>query len=349
MMDIFALFVSKRALVAIFLKNTQLPEGATRVTPQWRGTPEAFTLKKDRSRSWRRKLRASAEVLNGFFWAAQWNVSVEGFGYLVIAVSRVTHGDSQKVPRRYVTQLGWMSPAKKLAVWCDYCYLWDSEFCIFTTSVGRISHYRRDSESVYETFFSTLFSVLAHCMSWHEPLHVTVTTYGSKRCQAVFWPLVTFHIMRSSSWRIQGCQNGCGEKRWPPLVGYATMCHEHPWDRFKFKSGSWPIHRSHFSIFMTPALVQLIYYFVCLDFLFLTISQMLDLREKLGVTIQHLIGPNNEQMLLGCGDSTKVHPKVTKPLWKAKMAIFLYILKQHVLSWHIEVFADAAVSFDVLF
>ena len=59
---------------------------------------------------------------------------------------------------------------------------------------------------------------------------------------------------------------------------------------------------------------QLIYYFVCLVLLFRTISQMLDLREKLGVTIQHLIGPNNEQMLLGCGDSTKVHPKVIKPL-----------------------------------
>ena len=75
-----------------------------------------------------------------------------------------------------------------------------------------------------------------------------------------------------------------------------------------------------FSIFMTRALFQLIYYFVCLVLLFLTISQMLDLREKLGVTIQHLIGPNNEQMLLGCCDSTKVHPRVIKPLWKAKMA-----------------------------
>jgi len=71
-----------------------------------------------------------------------------------------------------------------------------------------------------------------------------------------------------------------------------------------------------FSIFMpwSQALFQLIYHFVCLVLLFLTISQMLDLREKLGVTIQHLIGPNNEQMLLGCGDSTKVHPKVIKPL-----------------------------------
>ena len=76
---------------------------------------------------------------------------------------------------------------------------------------------------------------------------------------------------------------------------------------------------------MTRALFQLIYYFVCLVLLFLTIGQMLDLREKLGVTIQHLIGPNNEQMLLGCGDSTKVHPKVIKPLWKAKMA-YSYIL-----------------------
>ena len=36
---------------------------------------------------------------------------------------------------------------------------------------------------------------------------------------------------------------------------------------------------------------------------------MLDLRQKLGVTIQHLIGPNMEPLLLGCSDSTKVHPK----------------------------------------
>ena len=36
-----------------------------------------------------------------------------GFWYLIIAERhRVIHSDSQKVPRRYVTQLGWMSPPK---------------------------------------------------------------------------------------------------------------------------------------------------------------------------------------------------------------------------------------------
>ena len=112
---------------------------------------------------------------------------------------RVIHGDSQKVPRRYVTQLGWMSPAKKLAVWCDYCYLSDSEFCIFTTSVGRISHYRRDGffshltliPSLFRDFSSTLFSVLANCMScracttaWHS--------YNHKPCEVVFDHLSLF-------------------------------------------------------------------------------------------------------------------------------------------------------------
>ena len=38
----------------------------------------------------------------------------------------------------------------------------------------------------------------------------------------------------------------------------------------------------------------------------------LDLRKKLGVTIQHLIGSNMEPLLLGCGDSMKVRPKVAK-------------------------------------
>ena len=49
------------------------------------------------------------------------------------------------------------------------------------------------------------------------------------------------------------------------------------------------------------------------------ISRMLDLRKKLGVTIQHLIGANMEPLLLGCGDSTKVLPKVTNPLSKAEI------------------------------
>ena len=111
-----------------------------------------------------------------------------------------------------------------------------------------------------------------------------------------------------------------------------------------------------FSIFMpwAQALFQLIYHFVCLVLLFLTISQMLDLREKLGVTIQHLIGPNNEQMLLGLYTSS---PKSHKAIVKSQDGIFLYnyciilycILTQHVLSWRIEVFAGASVSFDVLF
>ncbi len=49
--------------------------------------------------------------------------------------------------------------------------------------------------------------------------------------------------------------------------------------------------------------------------LFLTFRQMcfllmFDLRQKLGVTIQHLIGSNMEPLLLGCGNSSKVRPKV---------------------------------------
>ena len=103
-----------------------------------------------------------------------------------------------------------------------------------------------------------------------------------------------------------------------------------------------------FSIFMpwAQALFQLIYYFVCLVLLLFTISQMLDLREKLGVTIQHLIGPNNEQLLLGL---YTISPKSHKAIVKSQDGIFLYILTQHVLSWRIEVFAGASVSFDVLF
>ena len=76
-----------------------------------------------------------------------------------------------------------------------------------------------------------------------------------------------------------------------------------------------------FSIFMPWALFQLIYYFVCLVLLFLTISQMLDLREKLGVTIQHLIGPNNEQMLLGLYTSS---PESHKAIVKSQDGTFLY-------------------------
>ena len=120
----------------IFLQNIQSRDGGTRVTPQWRGRPEAVLLKKGPSRSWRRKLRASAGALNRVFWAAQWYVGlipfwIEGFGwfwYLVIAVNRVIHGDS-RIPRKF---LGSMSPnldgcpPKKLAVWCDSWFVWDS-------------------------------------------------------------------------------------------------------------------------------------------------------------------------------------------------------------------------------
>ena len=100
------------------------------------------------------------------------------------------------------------------------------------------------------------------------------------------------------------------------------MCHEHPWDRFKFKPGSWPIHRSHFFYFHAMGSFPTYILVVCL---FWTIIQMcflltLDLRKKLSVTIQHLVGSNMEPLLLGCGDSTKVHPKVTKPLSNFKIA-----------------------------
>ena len=114
---------------------------------------------------------------------------------------------------------------------------------------------------------------------------------------------------------------------WIKMTSLGWLCDNVPWASMRWiqnDSNSSLVPDLYidiiFSIFMTRALFQLIYYFACLVLLFLTISQMLDLREKLGVTIQHLIGPNNEQMLLGCCDSTKVHPKVIKPLWKAKMA-----------------------------
>ena len=161
--------------VTTFLKNTQFPDDATRVTPQ------AFILKKDRSRSWRRKLRAS-EVLNGVFWATPWYPGVEGFGTCNCCKYRVIHSEMfLGAWEVYLIQLGWMSP-KKLAVWCDWCSLWDSEYCIFTTSVGRIYHCRpdscfftsdTDSESLPRLFFNIVFSAcklyvvqgMNHCMA----------------------------------------------------------------------------------------------------------------------------------------------------------------------------------------
>ena len=80
----------------------------------------------------------------------------------------------------------------------------------------------------------------------------------------------------------------------------------------------------------------------CSPMYFLT---MFHLRQKLGVTIQHLIGSDMEPLLLGCGDSTKVHPKVTKPLSKAKIAFSCAtcnILAQ------CNCLAGASVSFQVL-
>ena len=125
-------------LVAIFLKNTQLPEGATWVTPQWRRRPEAFIPKEDRSRSWRRKLRASAEVLNGVFWAAQWYAALFPYELMVLV--------------RYVTQLGGMSPPKSWqfgVIIVSLGILTFDEFCTFTSVLGEF-------RTIDEMFFSNL-------------------------------------------------------------------------------------------------------------------------------------------------------------------------------------------------
>ena len=72
---------------------------------------------------------------------------------------------------------------------------------------------------------------------------------------------------------------------------------------------------------------------------------MFHLRQKLGVRIQHLIGSDMEPLLLGCGDSTKVHPKVTKPLSKAKIAFSC--ATRNILA-QCDCLAGASVSFQVL-
>ena len=72
---------------------------------------------------------------------------------------------------------------------------------------------------------------------------------------------------------------------------------------------------------------------------------VLHLRQKLGVTIHHLIGSNMEPLLLGYGDSTKSPPQSHKAIVQGQYIFFV----QHLISWHDEVvFTIDSVSFDVL-
>ena len=247
-------------------------------------------------------------------------------------------------------------PPKKLAVWCDYdyCSPWDSEFCIFTASVGRISHCRWDSFFSTLTVIPSLFSrvffsffCLCACKLHVVQGHVIDTTHGSKHCQVVCDYLSLF-----ISWDLllevsKGVKMDAVDKDKLPWLAM-WQCAMSIYEKIQNDSNSSLVPDLYidliFSIFMTRALFQLIYYFVCLVLLFLTISQMLDLREKLGVTIQHLIGPNNEQLLLGCCDSTKVHPKVIK----SQDGILLHNMQDSILAERF-FFAGASVSFDVLF
>ena len=139
--------------LGIFLQNIQSRDGATRATLQWRGRPEAVLLKKGPSRSWRRTLRASAGALKGVFWAAQWYVALILFELRVLVPCncrqhRVVHSDSQKVPRRYITQFGWMSPKKVGSlVWFLVCL---GFFAFSRLLLGKISHYRRDTIDLFK-------------------------------------------------------------------------------------------------------------------------------------------------------------------------------------------------------
>ena len=123
-----------------------------------------------------------------------------------------------------------------------------------------------------------------------------------------------------------------------------------PWS--KFKSGCWPVHRCRQCVFLFSRgnhfhdmgcfsnLFVVCVVLTCSPMYFLT---MFHLRQKLGVRIQHLIGSDMEPLLLGCGDSTKVHPKVTKPLKKiAFSCATCTILAQ------CNCLAGASVSFQVL-
>ena len=164
--------------VATFLKNTQLPEGAIRVTPQWRGRPEAFILKKDRSRSWRRKLRASAEVLNEVFWAAQWYAALFPYELMVLVPCncrkhRVIHVDSQKVFLE-VCHSTWMSPSKswQFGVIMIIVLLGILNFAFSGLLLGEfltvdeISNLTVIASLFSRVFFSIFLSVLANCMSF---------------------------------------------------------------------------------------------------------------------------------------------------------------------------------------
>ena len=166
---------------------------------------------------------------------------------------------------------------------------------MFKASVGRISHYRRDrfffksdsdSESVYETFLQHCSRCLhIACLAGHEPLHVIDKTCGSKHCQAVLDLLslfISWDLLLGGS---KGVKVDALDKDYLPWLATAMRhcaisIHE---NRFKFKSGSWPLHRSHYislyfhdrelTIFVTWALFQLIYLFNLVHCLFLTISQ----------------------------------------------------------------------------
>ena len=114
MMEYICLVLAKE--VTTFMKNAQLPDGATRVT--WKTWRHLFWRKIDQGveggswepwlKCWMESFGAHNDMLHCF--CMNW-----WFWYVVIAVGRkhrVIHADSQKVPGRYVTQLGWMSPAK---------------------------------------------------------------------------------------------------------------------------------------------------------------------------------------------------------------------------------------------
>ena len=61
---------------------------------------------------------------------------------------------------------------------------------------------------------------------------------------------------------------------------------------------------------------------------------MLDLRQELGVRIQHLIGSDMEPLLLGCGDSTKSSPESIRKSQSHGPRRKQLFLALHVISWH---------------
>ena len=104
-----------------------------------------------------------------------------------------------------------------------------------------------DSESVFETFLQHCSRCLQiACLAGHEPLHVIDKTCGSKHCQAVL-----DHLSLFISWDLllggsKGVKVDALDKDYLPWLAMrhcAISIHE---NRFKFKSGSWPLHRSHY-------------------------------------------------------------------------------------------------------